>query len=152
MTRRLAIIGVVGALLVVGAIWASGFLSRTGDCLSSSEGASCPTLAEVNGVRYGVSVARGVVASESDVTPFMPIARTNVPSYFTEQTAYLLTGISPTAVLVAPAAAVLDEDDSRFRVLWGPDSQSAFPQVCHYFNEREQTLLDGCGPPRASAE
>ena len=152
MTRRLAIVGVVGALLVVGSIWGIGFLSRIGDCLYSSESGSCPTLAEVNGVRYGVSVARGVVVTESGVTLYMPIARTNVPSYFSEQRAYLLSGISPTAVLVAPAAAVLDEDDSRYRLLWGPDAQSAFPEVCQYFTEREQALLEGCRAARASAE
>ena len=118
--------------------------------MNGAGGASCPSLAEVNGVRYAVSVARGSLVTERDLTPFAPIARTNVPSYFTAQTAFQIGDISPTSLLAAPAARVFNEDDSPYRILWGPESESAFPEACRYFNADEQNLLDACRPAAPS--
>jgi hypothetical protein len=141
---------VVGLLALLAAVSAIGFglmFSQIGRdaCFDGGViGGSCPTLAEVNGVRYTVSVARGVAVAESDVTPYNRIARTNVPDYFKELQTYSLRGISPMAALVAPSKSVLDEDDSEFRLLFGPDSASAFPALCDFYTDSEKQSDSRC--------
>jgi hypothetical protein len=148
INRSQVVLGALAALAIVSAIGFGLMFMRLGnDCLGAAGVASgsCPSAAEVNDLRYSVSVARGVNVNETDVTPYAPIGRTNVPDYFTELQAYSLPGISPTAALVARSVSVLDEDDSTFRILWGPEQQSAFPALCGYFVQRERDILEGCG-------
>jgi len=152
ISRNNIVFALLGLLIVASAV---GFglmaLRLGGDCMSAGAGGSCPTLAEVNGVRYSVSVARGIIATADDVTAYAPITRTNSPTLFTQQVSFQLDGISPTALLVAPAARVLDEDNSPYRILWGPNSSSGFPEACRYFDASEQALLEECrGVPAGS--
>jgi hypothetical protein len=113
-------------------------------CLSGSDGGSCPTLAVVDGTRYSVSVARGIELTDADVTAYKPIVQTNSPGAFAETMTYQIAGIPPDAVLAARAAHLMDEDDSQFRLLWGPQRNTAFPDLCGYFTAAEQSILDGC--------
>ena len=152
MTNRSRIVlGVLAALAVVSAIGFGLMFMRLGNdsCLDGGDmfGASCPTLAEVNGVRYTISAARGVDVTESDLTPYARIARTNVPDYFSDLQAYSLPGIAPAAALVAPSVSVLDEDDSAYRILWGPAKESSWPALCDYLTTAEKSIRQECSAP-----
>ena len=143
--RSKVVVGIFALLATVSAIGFGLMFSRLGDgCMNGSDSGSCPTLADVNGVRYTVGVARGIEIGSDDVAPYSTIARTNVPDYFSELATYAHSGVPATAVIAAPAAAVLDEDDSPYRLLWGPDRSSAFPALCRYFSSREAQLLEEC--------
>ena len=153
MISRNNIVFALMATLAVAAAVGFGLMALRlgGDCMSTSGGGSCPTLAEVNGVRYSVSVARGIVATDDDVTSYAPIAQTNSPALFAELMAYQLEGISPSALLVAPATQATEEDDSPYRILWGPDSSSGFPEACRFLSAAEQRLFEQCrGTPAGS--
>jgi hypothetical protein len=143
VTGRNGVIALAVLALALGIIWGISVLGNLvgGDCMSGSDSASCPALAEVNGVRYSVSASRGVVIGASDLTAYGPITRTNVPGHFSELTAYALTGVAPGAVLAAPATDLID---SPYRLLTGPDRASAFPALCRYFNATEQARLAEC--------
>jgi hypothetical protein len=150
INRSQVVLGALAALAIVSAIGFGLMFMRLGnDCLGDAglASGSCPSAAEVNGVRYTTSVARGVDVVATDLTPYASIGRTNVPDYFRDLQAYSIQGISPTAVLAAPSASVLDEDDSAYRFLWGPDRDAAFPAVCDYYTDAEKENDERCGAP-----
>ena len=145
--RNNVVFGLLALLAIVSAIGFALMTVRFGQdpCLSGAEGGSCPRLAVVDGTRYSVSVARGIVLTDAHVTAYKPIVQTNSPSAFAETMTYEIAGIPPDAVLAARAAHLMDGDDSQFRLLWGPERDTAFPDLCAYFNAAEQSILDGCG-------
>jgi len=148
--RNKLFVGLIAVLAVVSAIGFGLMFSQLGRDSCFDGGVipgSCPSIAEVNGVRYTISVARGVAVDDADVTPYGRIARTNVPDYFNGLQAYSLPGISPLAVLAARSQPVLDEDDSAYRLMWGPDSASAFPALCSYYTDAEKQNDSRCGAP-----
>jgi len=152
INRSQLVLGAFAVLAIVSAIGFGLMFMRLGNdsCLGPAvyTSGSCPSAAEVNGVRYAISVARGVDVAEADLTPYARIGRTNVPDYFRDLQAYSLRGISPTAALAAPSISVLDEDDSAYRILWGPDQDSAWPALCDYLTDAEkQNQDDHCSAP-----
>jgi hypothetical protein len=147
ISRRAGLTGLLGLALILGMIWAVFYLANLDPCMTGSSGGSCPTLADVNGVRYGVAAAHELVDIASDLTPFAPIARTNVPGYFSDMNTFQIRGIDPTAVLVAPAKPALDEDVGPYRLLYGPNSDRAFPALCDYIPIELRLDDDRCGAP-----
>ncbi len=118
-------------------------------CLDGvGEGASCPTLAVVNGMRYGVGTSTQLVGAEDALTPYGDIARTNVPDQFAEMTAYSPSGVDPTLVLVARNRPTSD-DSGPYRLMFvtGGDSDAAWPAICRYFTEDQLITDDRCGAP-----
>jgi len=146
VNRRAGLVGFLGLLVLFAGIGAVMFLGQLDPCMrGGSTGGSCPALADVNGLRYSVGVARGIVLTEADVSPYHPISRTNVPDQFSELVAYEITGVDPSTALAAPANHVLDEDDSSFRILWPQPGKSPFPALCRYLDAAEQSMLVECG-------
>ncbi len=149
--RSKVIVGLFALLATVSAIGFGLMFSQLGNdsCLDDRGvvAGSCPTLAEVKGVRYTISVARGVAVDEADLTAYARMNRTNVPDYFSDLQTYTIEGIPPAAILVAPSASVLDEDDSAYRILWGPDKESAFPALCDYLTDSEKSIQEECSAP-----
>lgn len=146
INRNNVVFGLLAVLAIVSAIGFALMIVQFGQdpCLSGSDGGSCPSLAVVDGRRYSVSVARGIVLTEADVTTYKPIVQTNSPTAFAETMTYQIAGIPPDAVLAARAAHLMDGDNSQFRLLWGPQRDAAFPVLCAYFNAAEQSILDEC--------
>lgn len=148
MTSRRARIGaLVGLTLLVVGISVVYFLGSRDACMSGSDRGSCPALADVNGVRYEVSVAHPLIDIDSDLTPFAPISRTNVSGYFSELTTFQIRGFDPTDVLVAPARTALEEDVGPFRLLFGPNSGRAYPALCDYIPIEFRLGNERCGAP-----
>jgi hypothetical protein len=140
------ILALAGLALTLGIIWGISVLTNLSDCMNASDDASCPALADVNGVRYFISIARGVEIDAADLTAYAPITQTNVPGHFRELTTFTLAGVSPDAALAAPATNVIAGEDSAYRLLSGPERASAFPALCEYFNAAEQALIVECAP------
>src|SRR5215210_7041543 len=114
---------VVGLLALLAAVSAIGFglmVSRlgSGDCMSVSNDASCPVLAEVGRTRYMVAVASPLQNIESNLSPHEPIDRTNAPGDFAAFVTYRIADIDPAAVLAAPARPTRDEDVATYRLLY----------------------------------
>src|SRR5215213_8434578 len=106
INRSKVIVGLFALLATVSAIGFGLMFTQIGhdSCLDDRGivAGSCPSLAEVNGVRYTISVARGVAVEEPDLTAYARINRTNVPDYFRELQTYTIDGIPAAAILVAP--------------------------------------------------
>jgi len=145
ISRRQGLVGVLGLGLIVAVIWLVRMLGEVGSCMDPGAGGSCPTLADVNGVRYGVSVAHELVDIDAALSPFAPIGRTNVPDHFAEMTTFRILAIDPTAALAAPARAVYDEDVGPYRLLYGPNSLSAYPALCNYLPAHLRVVNEQCG-------
>jgi hypothetical protein len=144
--RGKIVVGLLALLAIASAIGFGLMFMRLGqDCMSGSDGASCPALADVNGMRYEVSGARGVTVTAAQLEAYKPITRSNVPGHFTELTTFRVADIAPEAILFAPATHVSDEDDSPYRILWGPEKEAAYPGICGYLAEAETRIMDGCG-------
>ncbi len=141
---------IVGVFVILAAASAIGFglmFSRLGGdaCLDGfGEGASCPTLAVVNGQRYQVAIATALEVGEGDLTPYGPISQTNRSEGFSELTAYRVGDIDPSAVLVARAAA---GDGAPYRLLFGPNEDEAFPALCDYIPLEQRQADTRCGAP-----
>lgn len=145
--RRAGLVGLLGLVLIGGFIGVF-YASNQDWCMTGSGGgASCPTLADVNGVRYTVSVGHELVDIEPALTPFAPITRTNVPGHFSEMTTFQIRDIDPTAVLVAPAQSVLDEDVGPYRLLHGPNNANAYPALCEFIPVELRFDDRRCGAP-----
>lgn len=148
ISRRAGIVAVVLLAIVLAGISVFLYVRNLDPCMTGSEGGgSCPTLADVNGVRYTVGIAHELVEIEPDLTPFAPITRTNVPEQFSEMTTFQIRGIDPADVLVAPAKPVLDEDVAPYRLLYGPTSNRAYPALCDYIPIQLRLGDDRCGAP-----
>jgi hypothetical protein len=141
---------IVGAFVLLAAASAVGFgmmFSRLGGdaCLDGiGADSSCPVLAVVGGSRYSVSVASDLRNIEDVLSSHAPIDRTNSPDWFSELVTYRIAEIDPTAVLAAPAQAIVEEDVGPYRLLYGPNSEDAWPQMCLYLPERDRAADQRC--------
>jgi hypothetical protein len=61
--------------------------------------------------------------------------------------AFQIRGIDPTYVLAAPATPVLDQGVGPYRLLYGPDSNRAFPALCDYIPIQLRLSDERCGAP-----
>jgi hypothetical protein len=147
-SRRQGLVALLGLLLVFGLISVVFLLGRGDGCMSGNDSGSCPTLADVNGVRYGVGVAQDLVDIEGALTEYGLIARTNVPDYFFGRTAYSISGIDPALVLVAHNA-VGQTTAGRYRFLFALDTNTdaAFPALCDYLLVESRQADPRCSAP-----
>ena len=143
---------VIGTFAILAALSAIGFALMLGQlgrdaCLDGTgAGASCPALAVVNGMRYGVGNSTQLVDAEAALTPYGDIERTNVPVHFAEMTAYSLSGVDPALVLVARSSATPDAA-GPYRLMFvigSGDSDAAWPAICRYLPEDDQAADDRC--------
>jgi hypothetical protein len=147
--RNKVVVAVMAVLAVVAAVGFGLMVVRLGggDCIHSAAGASCPVLAEVDGVRYSVGVANEYIDLQQDLVLHSSIARTNAPDQFAELVTFRIASLDPTAVLAAPARPVLAGDVGPYRLLFGPNSERAWPALCDYI-PIEVRFGDGrCGGP-----
>ncbi len=148
-STRARIAALLGLSLLVVGISIVLFLGSADGCMTGSSNASCPTLAEVNGVRYSFSVGLALLDIEDDLTAFGQISRTNVPDYFSETTVYSVTGIDPKVLLIGRAAP-MQSDEGPYRLLsvFGGDHTSIWPAFCQYLTELRRYSQPGCGRER----
>ena len=150
MSRDKVIVGGFALIAAVSAIGFAVMFSRLGpeSCMDGAGGiGSCPALADVNGLRYTVSVAALYPGLEEDLVPFSPITRTNVPGNFAELKTFKIGDLDPTLVLAAPALPVYPEDVGSYRLLFGSNSDAAFPALCDYFTDEAKFADERCGAP-----
>jgi hypothetical protein len=123
---------VVGAIvLAVVAIAGFMYLRQLGSCIDGGAGnASCPALAEVNGISYGVSGPVNLEGIEENLSFYAPIGRSNVGTALSEMTAFSITGVDPLVLLIARSAP--DEPGGPYRELWSV-ADDPFPSaLCAY--------------------
>jgi len=150
MSRDKIIVGGFALLAAVSAIGFAVMFSRLGpeSCMDGPGGVgSCPVLADVNGLRYTAGVASQYPGLEADLSAFSPITRTNAPNNFAELVTYRVGDIDPTLVLAAPALPVYPEDVGSYRLLFGSNSDAAFPALCDYFTDEAKFADERCGAP-----
>ena len=150
INRNNVVFALLGLLAVVSAIGFGLMVVQLGrdSCMDGGgSGGSCPVLAEVGSVRYSVGVASAYIDLEQDLAPYAPIVRTNAPGNFAELTTFRIANLDPAAVLAAPARHVSDEDVGPYRLLFGPDSDRAWPALCRYFPIELRHASDECAVP-----
>lgn len=144
--RLAALIGL--GLIMVGisiALVIGPYIGGGDACMRGSDRGSCPALADVNGVGYSFSVGLALLDIEDDLTSFGDISRTNAPEYFSETTAYSVTGIDPTVLLIARAAPI-DGDEGPYRMLsvLRGDHESMWPEFCQYLTQYRRDAQPEC--------
>ena len=148
--RNKVVVGLLAILAVVSAVGFGLMVSRLGDdgCMSGSGSASCPTLADVNGVRYTVSIGQAFKNIEPDLSPYAAISRTNAPDRFAEMQAYSVAGFDP-AVLLITRTTVGAGDEGPYRMLTvvGRERSSIWPAFCDYLPEERLLAQPECGAP-----
>ena len=147
-TRRRGLIALLGLGLVIGVVGAVVLLGQVDPCMSGSGSGSCPSLADVNGVRYTVSVGHALRGIEPDLTPYAAISRTNVPGRFAEMQAYAVDGVDPAVLLIA-RSVIRDGDEGPYRmltVLHG-DRGSIWPSFCEDLPDERLFVQPECGAP-----
>lgn len=142
--RRVVLVAVL-AVAAVGAVIAGVYLLGIRDsCMNVMSGGSCPTLAEVDGARYTVSVGMELVDIEPDLTAFGEITRSNVPAIFADTTAYAVSGIHPAVLLVAHANEQFDAGDGPYRLLFAHSGsrEGVWPRFCDYLPVIERHIKE----------
>ena len=149
MNRRAGLFGFLGLLVLFVAISAVMFLGKIDGCMSGNDSGSCPAMAEVNGVRYGVSVESDLVNADPSLSSYGTVTRTNVPTQLApDATVYRFSDIDPGLVLVARTASCGD-CALRYRLMFVLPSggDAAFPTLCRYLPETDRAADDRCSVP-----
>ena len=152
MTRDKAIVGLFAVIAAMSAIGFAIMFSYYGRdaCLDvSGTGASCPSLAIVNGNRYLISAAP-VLATDADLTEYGAITTTNSESLFADLKVYGVSGVSPTSALVARAADPASHG-GPYILMFGPDSDAAWPALCPYLTRDRVATQPECAANASSA-
>jgi hypothetical protein len=105
-------------------------------------GASCPALADVNGVRYTVSGGEVLESINRVLLPYGTMSRTNAPSFFAGDGVLQVAGIDPKALLVA-IGAPSDEPNHEYVLLFGPEA-GAWPGLCEFIPAAAQAAQPEC--------
>ena len=150
INRSNLVFGLLVLLAVVSAIGFGLMVTQLGrdSCMDGgASGGSCPVLAEVGSVRYGVGAASDYIGLEQDLAPYSPITRTNAPDRFAELVTFRVADFDPTSVLAAPSRHVSDEDVGPYRLLFGPNADRAWPALCSYFPIELRQVDDRCSVP-----
>jgi hypothetical protein len=149
MDKSKIVVGTLAALAIVSAVGFGLMFMRLGqDCMSGSDGASCPAVAEVEGVRYYVGSSHDLVNVEGALTPFAQIARTNSSRSFLSMSTYALSGVDPAKVLVAENAPSADQA-GRYRLLHSELGEAAeHAEVCPYISAADLPRFDYCPHPQ----
>lgn len=107
------------------------------------------TTAQVEGLRYDVSVARSLQVVEADLTPYGEVSGYTDSGAlpFAGTAAYALDGVDPTAALVVRwADGVRDDRGSlgEYALLYR-DRPHAIPGLCAYFDPASESRPPECG-------
>ena len=115
-------------------------------CMNILSGGSCPTMADVAGVRYYVSTGMDLVDIEDSLTPYSQITQSNVPQQFAESTAYAIAGIDPGVLLVARSSEEFDPGDGAYRLLRTADGDSSvvYPALCRHLPQFRREAQPEC--------
>jgi hypothetical protein len=146
VNRRAGLIGLIGLLVLILGISAVMFLGSLDGCMTGNDSASCPTMAEVNGVRYDVGIERDLVGADAALISYGTVTRTNVPKQLApDSTVYRFTNIDPGVVLAARTASCGD-CALRYRLMFALPSggEAAFPALCDFFTEAEKAIDSHC--------
>lgn len=114
----------VAALLGAGATY---ILSDPG----AGDNASDAARVIVGGLRYNSSTSVDLINIERELSVHGQMESTNTPHWFLDRTVFSVDGIDPAALLVARSISEPGER-GRFRLLWGPNQNAAFPAICRY--------------------
>jgi len=122
------------------------FLGQLDGCMSGNDSGSCPTMAEVNGVRYSISVEKQLVHADAALISYGTVTRTNVPQQLApNSTVYRFKNIDPGVVLVARTASCGDcALGYRLMFVLPTGGDAAFPALCDFFTEAEKAIDAHC--------
>ena len=139
--------GIAAAILLAVIGWQ--LYQMRDSCMSIAGGGSCPTLADVAGVRYTVSVGQDLVDVEDSMTAHGEIGQTNVPQMFDGMTVYAIDGIDPGALLVARTREEFDRGDGPYRLLFvfGDERSGVWPTLCEYLELERRLAQPECRLP-----
>lgn len=139
--RGKVIVAALGLTAVV-AVGVVAFGPWADPCMNGGGGASCPALADVNGVRYTVSGGEVLESINRALLPYGTMSKTNTPSSFAGSGVMQVAGIDPRALLVA-VGAPSGEPNHGYVLLFGPD-EGAYPAVCEYFPSALRAVTSQC--------
>jgi hypothetical protein len=143
--RNKVVVGILAALAIASAIGFGIMFSRIGDsCMNGNDTASCPVLADVDGIRFYVGGPQELINTEGALTPHSTITRTNSPTHFRSKTTYALAGIDPRVLQVAEAAPDSNEP-GQYRLLHPLNMDAAYPGLCQYFTPADRSIIEECG-------
>ena len=106
-------------------------------------GGDGPATVVVDGRSYSVSVVRGLVVDDADLSPYGRIVRPTDPTLFQDDQAYALRGVDALDFLVVRAKPGLTDDGGSwgdFIGLMGGGGQN--PALCRYFVRLVPTWCD----------
>lgn len=134
------------ARLILWAVIGYSVAACTSEPWGCGMNAACPALADINGIRYGVSGAVDLPGIEEHLSPFAVISDTNMDGAFADNTALAIEAIDARALLIVRNNDGPDNEPGDFRELWSLSDEGAspWPAFCRFMTPDRQAAQPEC--------